>query len=967
MLKTTADFGQSNLPRAGLLTVIAVVVFLVSIAAADEPPVATDHWSYQAPRRPSLPVVEDQDWPRNQIDYFTLVAMEKVGLQPAAAAGRVDLIRRLTFDLTGLPPALEEVDAFLADQQPGAYRRLVERLLASPRYGERMAVDWLDLARYADTHGYHIDSHRDMWRWRDWVIRAFNQNMPYDQFTVEQLAGDLLPGATTSQQVASGFLRNNMINFEGGAIAEEYRTEYVMDRVMTTGTVWLGQTLECCRCHDHKYDPLTQREFYRLFAFFNQNDEKGLDGKKGNATPVLATPTALQQWQQDRLAVQLKGIKQRMAARRLAGKADQEAWEKRLVQQQQQVAGPPRDWWAYYPLDKAEGQVVIDQGKNKNHGTLNGDRLYLPGKHGQALLFGGTQYVQFKAAPKVDRTSSFSWASWIFPTTLDELVVLEHLSEKTDERGYQWKMENGKVSVRLGNDAKGNGLRIKTRQALPVNTWTHVAVTYDGSSRASGVRVYRDGRLQEVEVIEDQLEESILATGPLVLGSRRSKVSFRGLLDDVMIYERTLSTVEAARLAGHSPIKLVARIQASQRTAGQQKLLEDYYWKHHDDAMQQLVGQQQQVLEQQKELEKSIVTTMVMQERSNPRETFVLTTGDYRSRGDLVTAGTPAVLPAWKAGYPTNRLGLARWLVQPGQPLTARVAVNRLWQSFFAAGLVRTPEDFGTRGQPPTHPELLDWLAVELVSSGWDVKHIVRKLVLSETYRQSSRVGRERYQQDPENRLWSRGPRMRLSAEAVRDNALAVSGLLEEELGGRSFYPPQTAGLWKEISFDPGRFSAQVYFPSEGRDLFRRSLYIFWKRAVPHPPLVAFGAPNRERCTVQRRLTNTPQQALILMNEPTYLAAARSLGSWVTGLQVKSLDDRVDHLFRRIVSRHPTVSERKILKTFYQQQRDRFEIDGDAAEQLMQDVGKQLNTMTLASWTMVAHTILSLDEVITKP
>lgn len=967
MLKTTADFRQCNLPRAGLLTVIAVVVFLFSIAAADEPPVATDHWSYQVPRRPSLPVVKAREWPRNEIDYFTLSTMEQAGVKPAAVADRVDLIRRLSLDLTGLPPTLKEVDAFLTDQHPDAYRRLVERLLASPRYGERMAVDWLDLARYADTHGYHIDSHRDMWRWRDWVIRAFNQNMPYDQFTIEQLAGDLLPGATTSQQLASGFLRNNMINFEGGAIAEEYRTEYVMDRVMTTGTVWLGQTLECCRCHDHKYDPLTQREFYRLFAFFNQNDEKGLDGKKGNATPVLVTPTALQQRQQERLVAKLKEIKQRMAARRLAGKSDQQAWEKRLVQQQQQLAGPPQDWWTYFPLDKAEDRVVRDRGKNKNHGTLNGDRLYLPGKHGQALLFGGTQYVQFKAAPKVDRTSLFSWASWVFPTTQDELVVLEHVAQKTAERGYQWQLKNGKVSVRLGHDTKGNELRVETRQSLPVNTWTHIAITYDGSSRSGGLHIYRDGRLQEVEVIEDQLEDSIVSTGPLVLGSRRLNASFRGLLDDLMIFERTLSPLEVARLAGRSPIKQVARIEASQRTPAQQKLLEDYYWEHHDDVMKQLVGQQKQALAQQKKVASSIVTTMVMKERSQPRETFVLTTGDYRSRGDRVTAGTPAVLPAWQAAYPMNRLGLARWLVQPGQPLTARVAVNRLWQSFFAAGLVRTPEDFGTRGQPPTHPELLDWLAVELVSSGWDIKHIVRTLVLSQTYRQSSRVGRARYQQDPENRLWSRGPRMRLSAEAVRDNALAVSGLLEEQLGGRSFYPPQTAGLWKEISFDPGRFTAQVYFPSEGRDLFRRSLYIFWKRAVPHPPLVAFGATNRERCTVQRRLTNTPQQALVLMNEPTYLAAARSLGSWVAGLEVKSLDDRVEYLFRRILLRYPTVSERNILEKLYRQQRDRFETDLDAAEQLMQDVAGKVNTVTVASWTMVAHTILSLDEVITKP
>ena len=971
ILKRMADSSQASLSPAAWLTVVAVVsclAGLVSLVSAEEPQRSTRrHWSYVSPQRPVFPVVRQRDWPRNAIDLFTLAAMEKANLRPSAEASRIDLIRRLTFDLTGLPPTVQEVEAFLADREPNAYQRLVDRLLTSPRYGERMAVDWLDLARYADTHGYHIDSHRDMWRWRDWVIQAFNHNMPYDQFTIEQLAGDLLPQPTMSQQIASGFLRNNMINFEGGAIEEEYRTEYVMDRVMTTGTVWLGQTLQCCRCHDHKYDPLTQREFYRLFAFFNQNDEKGLDGKKGNATPVLVTPTDRQQRQQNQLVRNLEGVQQRIAIRKMASAGDQRAWEIRLAEQQQRLPAAPQDWKAYYRLDKATDQTVADHGKEKKQGRLHGEPLYVPGKHAQALLFGGSQFVEFKERPGVERTTSFSWAVWVFPTTLDQMVLLERLAGETADRGYQWRLEKGKIAVRLRHNSKGNELSLQTRRALPVNHWSHITVTYDGSSHATGLRVYLDGHLQEVEVIQDRLTGSIVTTGSLTLGSSRDGLSFRGLIDELMFFDRALSSVEAGRVAGHNPIQSLIGIEPTRRTAAQQATLQNYYWMHHDTQLQQLTGQRDRLLEQRQQLDRTIVSTMVMKELASPRETFVLTTGDYRSQGDRVLPGTPAVLPSWRAGLPENRLGLARWLVQDNQPLTARVTVNRFWQSFFGAGIVRTPEDFGTRGQRPTHPELLDWLAVELVDSGWDVKHIVRKLVLSQTYRQSSRVGRQRYQRDPENRFWSRGPRVRLSAEAIRDNALAVSGLIEEELGGRSIYPPQAAGLWKEISFDPGRFTAQVYRPSSGRDLYRRSLYIFWKRSVPHPPLVAFGAPNRERCTVQRRLTNTPQQALVLMNEPTYLAAARSLACWVVRQEAKSMEERLDQLFRRILSRHPAVREQEILTRLYRQQRSQFQMDRTAAEQLVKGVSKQLDTVDVASWTMVAHTILSLDEAITKP
>jgi hypothetical protein len=665
----------------------------------------SEHWAFVTPSRPALPQVANKNWPRNAIDHFILARLEKEGLKPSPEADRVRLIRRVTLDLTGLPPTPAEVDAFLADTSPNAYEKVVDRLLASPHFGERLAVDWLDAARYADTHGYHIDAGRDMTRWRDWVIDAFNKNLPFDRFTVEQIAGDLLPGATLEQKVASGFNRNHMINFEGGAIPEEYLNAYIVDRVNTTSTVWLGLTVACAQCHDHKYDPISQKEFYQLYAFFNNVPERGLDGSKGNAAPTIKMPT-----------------------------------------------------------------------------------------------------------PEQER------------------------------------------------------------------------------------------RLRELD--------------------------------------------EAIRQAGGDKAQLA------------------------------------KLRQQRAEVEKQTPTTMVMQELPRPRDTFMLVRGEYDKKGAKVSAGTPAALPPLPKGAPANRLGLARWLVDPGHPLTARVAVNRYWQMFFGTGLVKTAEDFGSQGEPASHPELLDWLAVEFMSptsaplgSGsqtrWDIKALLRLIVTSATYRQSSVVTPQLLARDAENRLLARGPRLRLQAEFIRDQALAVSGLLNREVGGASVFPYQPAGLWQELASrqDSKNWSAQFFVQSHGKDLYRRTMYTFWKRTSPPPTLVTFDAPDRETCTVRRSRTNTPLQALVLMNDPTYVEASRKLAERMMK-QAEEPDERITLAFRLATARRPTAKEIGVLRRVFNRQLDVYRKDRKAALKLL-GVGEaprdeRLPPAELAAWTVVVSVILNLDETVTK-
>jgi hypothetical protein len=931
------------------------------------------HWSYVPPKRPEPPAVKEAGWVRNSIDAFILARLEKEGLTPSPEAGKVTLLRRVTFDLTGLPPTPAEADAFAADKSADAYEKVVDGLLASPRYGERMAMQWLDLARYADTHGYHIDSAREMWHWRDWVIQAFNRNLPFDEFTIEQLAGDLLPHATLEQKIATGFNRNHMVNFEGGAIPEEYHVEYVADRVETTAAVWLGLTMGCARCHDHKYDPISQKDFYRFFAFFNTVEEKGLDGRKGNAKPMLQLPSAQQKAELDELETAIPAKQKILDSSETA--ALQKHWEETRLSTLPEA--PRNGLLAHYELD---GSFADSSGHYAYGRTLSGDPTFGDGMVGKSVDFDGDTHVTLGNVADFDRGDPFTLSTWIRSNNGKEQSLLQKVANPPGRRGWELLFEQGRLVpiqkraarlvLRLMHQWPDDAIAVRTKPELMVGQWSHVSISYDGSGKAAGLRLYVDGKAQEFEVLQDSLTGGMCAGAPLEIGNKELGKPYKGRLDDLRIYNRVLEPAEVEHIALQHPVRVILEGVTGKRTKEQDKQLREYFLTY--DAPEQLLRTYKDLkaLEKRKEsLEEAIPNTMVMAEMEKPRDTFVLGRGDYRTKLEKVTPGVPPVLPPLPKGAAPDRLALARWLVDPAHPLTARVVVNRYWQMYFGIGLVKTPQDFGSQGDPPSHPELLDWLATEFVRTHWDVKAMQRLIVTSAAYRQSSRETPELLEKDPENRLLAHGPRFRLPAEMVRDNALAVSGLLNPAIGGASVFPYQPKGMWEEMAFGEG-FSAQTYTPSHAGDLYRRSMYTFWKRTVPPPSLATFDAPDREKCTARRSVTNTPLQALVLLNDPTYVEAARALAQRTLLEAPKDPSRRIAYVFRLATDRKPAPPEVKVLRDLARAETLHYRHDTDAAEKLLR-VGEssynaRLDPGELAAWTTVASTILNLDETITK-
>jgi hypothetical protein len=928
-----------------------------------------DQWSFIPPVTPALPKVKKTSWPRNDIDYFILERLEEEKLRPSPEADRTTLIRRVTLDLTGLPPTLAEVTAFVADKSPNAYEKVVDRLLHSPHYGERMAVDWLDAARFADTHGYHIDSGRDMTRWRKWVIDSFNRNTPFDQFTIDQLAGDLLPNATLEQKIASGFNRNHMINFEGGAIPEEYQTAYIIDRVNTTATVWLGLTVACAQCHDHKYDPITQKDYYRLYAFFNNVPEKGLDGAKGNAEPVLHVPDEEQAATDAKLKKEIASAEEKLKQVE-SGLADAQAkWEKEM---ESVHASEPDGLLLRFTLDEtlngrdAKGVEVKGTFQNTNAPS------WVPGKLDKALTLDGSKesFVAAGSPVNFERTNAFSYGCWVKQSGEGAGTLLAKMDEATELRGFDLFMDGGKLFFHLIHSWPDNALRVRTKEALPKDSWTHVFATYDGSSKPAGVKLYINGKEAPIEVLNNSLNDTILNQTDFNLGKRSASHPLKGSLDDLRIYNRALSSDEVANLSD-SPNLALAHLPSSKRTPAEQEELKQYFATRRYPALSQARQAVESARKARDEFEKTIPTTMIMSEIEKPRDTFILTRGQYDKHGEKVTAGLPASLPPFPTGAPTNRLGLAEWLVSPANPLSARVMVNRYWQMYFGTGIVKTAEDFGSQGEWPSHLELLDWLATEFVHSGWDIRKMQKLIVMSETYRQSSSVSAELAAKDPENRLLARGPRMRLQAEFIRDQALAISGLLNEEIAGKSVSPYQPAGLWEELASreDGKNWTAQTYTQSHGQDLYRRTMYTFWKRTSPPPTLSTFDAPDRETCTVRRPRTNTPLQALVLLNDPTYVEASRKLAERMMS-EANSDKDRVVLAYRLAMARAPKAAEVSVLLKLHDSQLAAYRANQESALKLL-GVGEaqrndRLNAAELAAWTMVASAILNLDETVTK-
>ena len=926
------------------------------------------HWSFVAPRRPRLPAVSQAGWPENPIDHFILARLEQSGLRPSSRASRERLIRRVTLDLTGLPPTIAEVDAFLADTSPEAWPRVVDRLLASPRYGERMALEWLDAARYADTHGYLFDTERSMWRWRDQLIDSLNRNQPFDQFTIEQLAGDLLPNATLEQKIASGFNRNHIINNEAGATPAEYFVENILDRVNTTSTVWMGLTVACAQCHDHKYDPVSQREYYQLYAFFNNVPEVGLDGFNANAKPLITAPTPDQLARQTRLERQLKAAEEAFAPVKKQMREARRKWEKDF----QQPVEPPKDGLAIHlPCDE-ELKNLAAPGRAAEF--KDGMAAHEEGLFGKAVSLDGQRFVDLGDSGNFGEGDAFTLSAWVYSTNIAGRRSIFSRMEPPEVgfRGYTLQLIAGAPALFLVNQFPENLMQVQAKKAIEPHQWHHIAAVFDGSGKAAGVKLFVDGEVQKIGITIDKLNGGFDTEKPLLLGNGYPAAKFVGRLDEARVYDRALCEDEIAKIPGLS-IHSHLVVEPDKRTSEQTQRIRNYYLEH--AAPKQWREPYEQVVmlrESKKAATRNLPTVMVMGELEKLRETRMLARGAWNQPGETVTLGTPSFLPPMAEGLPKNRLGLARWLTDPRHPLTARVTVNRIWQMYFGTGLVRTSEDFGVQGEWPSHPELLDWLATEFIASGWNVKALHRLIVTSATYQQSSRVTGELLEADPENRLLARGPRHRLAAELIRDQALAVSGLLVDHLGGPSVRPYQPPGLWKEVAFDvTGKaLTAQVYQPDKGEALYRRSMYTFWKRTSPPPTMLLFDAPVRDRCVVRRERTSTPLQALVLMNDPTYVEASRKLAERLIHEGGRTPRERIAFGFRLVTSRAPSSREVALLTGLLDEQFARLKEDAKAAEKLL-SVGESprdesLPSHELAAYTVIASVLLNLDETITK-
>jgi len=945
------------------------------------------HWAFVTPTSPALPEVNNSLWSRDPLDRFVLARLEKEGLSPSEEASRRTLIRRVTMDLTGLPPTPEEVTNFLADKSDDAYEKVVDRLLATTRYAERMSLEWLDAARYADTHGYHEDYHRDMWPWRDWVIQAFDENMPFDQFATEQIAGDLIPNRTNRQLTATGFCRNHGITASG--ISEEYRVEYALDRARTTATVFMGLTVGCAQCHDHKYDPISQKDFYSYFAYFNTVSDRGVENGEGNMRPRAAVLPAMLEAKFDRDESRIEELEKQLAAGRADVTTRFASWESQL--------GDPEKWTpdldsglaVHVPFDEeafadvveesAEGEEAAKPAKSLAGqkwegesaetgspfaGKIAGNVASIEGKRSRALKFDGTTHVNLGDVASLSRDEAFSFGMWVKYEA--DGAVIARTNQDGQFRGYYVRMEKeGRLTFRMANAWAIRAVGMRVKKKVTPGEWTHMFITHDGTGRGSGIAIYLNGEKQKYDLIYDRLKGPIEVDGKygLQLGHRHGFFGFKGAMDDLRIYRRQLSATEVAQLAGRDPIAPLLAVSADKRSDEQRAKLQDYFLVH-EDAGYRAALQEKNQLQQTIRLESSkFPTVMVMEEMAKPRDTFVLVRGMYDQHGEKVTAGTPDVLPPLPEGAPANRLGLAQWLVDPSHPLTSRVTVNRFWQMLFGTGLVKTSEDFGIQGERPSHAALLDYLATEFVSSGWNVKAMMKRLVMSSTYRQSSVASEGLVERDGANRLLARGPRFRLPAELIRDSALFASGLLVEKTGGPSVKPYQPSGLWVEIS-------NRGYTQDTGESLYRRSMYTYWKRAVPPPNLAALDAPNRETCTVRRQRTNTPLGALVLMNDPTFVEASRALAERAMTEGGSTTPGRVARICSLLLSRGPSDLEVEVLSGVYDRQLAIYQADAGAAESLL-GVGEsprneELNAAEHAAWTCVASMVMNLDEAMSK-
>ena len=911
------------------------------------------HWSFIPLERVSVPEVEVIEWCRNEIDQFVLSKLRGQGMNPAPEASKEVLVRRVYFDLTGLPPTPKEVREFVENDSPLAYEELVDDLLQRSSYGERMAVDWLDLARYADSYGYQVDRDRSVWRWRDWVIQALNDNKPYDEFITEQLAGDLLPNATDSQILATAFNRLHQQKVEGGSVPEEFRVEYVADRTHTFGTAFLGLTLECSRCHDHKYDPVSQKEYYQLSAFFANIDEAGLYSYFTNSvpTPVLSIRDDAAKEKAAKLQTEVTTAENMLEKMKAERRPMFEMWMSESKQASIDAAGPK----AHFKFEAVEGGKVANEVDAEKPAKTSGSNRLVDSRDGggKAIELTGDDAVNLPLG-NFARHQPFSISLWMWtPDKKERAVVLHRSRAWTDSasRGYQLLIEDGRISGSLIHFWPGNALRVKTTAELALETWTHVTMTYDGSSRAGGLKLFVDGQPAPTEVVRDNLYKNITGSGGdnIAIGQRFRDKGFKGgRVDDLMVFDRELTKLEVASLVGSD----------TRKPSDHREAMFDYFLHRIDEPYGKRLRELKQAREKRNKNQDGVEEIMAMRELPGEPFAYYLERGHYEGRRDRVTAGTPEAFIPMPDGVPRNRLGLAKWLTDSKHPLTSRVAVNRFWQALFGRGLVGTTEDFGSQGELPIYGELLDWLSLRFIESGWDIKELMRTIVTSSTYRQQSFVKDEIMTTDPENRWLARGPRYRLPAEMIRDNALAASGLLVEKFGGPPVKPYDTAE-----SFTPSK-------PDSGDNLYRRSIYTYWKMSGPAPVMMALDAAKRDICTVKRERTSSPLQALVLLNDPLMTEASRRLAESRIKKHDDHLDAIIDDVFVRLTSRTIHDSQRAILHQLYRDQLQYFSNDEKGAlDYLGTGESKRdasIPAAKLAATAVLIKALLNYDACVTK-
>jgi hypothetical protein len=928
------------------------------------------HWSLIPPERLEMPTVKDSAWARNPIDQFIKARLEAEGLEPSPHADRRTLARRASLDLTGLPPTPEMVEAFVNDNSSDAYEKYVDQLLDSPRWGEHRGRYWLDVARYGDTHGIHFDNFREMWSYRDWVINAFNENMPFDQFTIENLAGDLLPEPTLEQRIGSGFNRCNITTNEGGAINEEYLVLYARDRTETTSVAWLGLTAGCAVCHDHKFDPLSQREFYSLSAFFNNTTQAAMDGNIKDTPPVVVVPQSEDRKRWDELAILRTHWEKKLADRRQEARGEFDTWHVSAGAADIESTIPRKGLQLLVPLDKTADSIEYTFKGNARSAAKPANLEWRPGVDGkQSAYLSGGGVLEVADAGDFDSDQSFTCAAWVkLPSNDSNGSIVARMDDKNHFRGWDLWIENRRIGMHFVHAWTENAIKVVTKDQLPGDQWVHVAVTYDGSRQGSGFKVYVNGMPQQLNIPVNALSATTRTDVPFKIGQRNADAPVSGVgVADVRLYERALEPLEVTSLGNHALFATLAKPPA-ERTADELTALYEWWLPARDMKYQDRQKQLADLAREDAAIRQRGTVAHVMQERAEPANAFVLNRGEYDQRLDEVPPNTPEMLPPFPADLPRNRLGFAKWLLLPNNPLTARVVVNRFWQEVFGTGLVSTAGDFGVTGQLPSHPKLLDWLAIEFRESGWDVKMLFKLMVMSAAYQQSSALTPEKSERDPDNRLLTRGPRYRMDAEMVRDYALATSGLLSPKIGGPSVKPYQPPGVWEAVAMPES--NTRIYKQDSGEALYRRSMYTLWKRAAPPASMDLFNAPNRETCAMVRERTNTPLQALVTLNDPQFVEAARKLAESTLSDESKDAVARLQQIAAHLLSRSFNETELAIVEGSLEKLLKYYQAHEEEAARLTQvgesRVKAKLPAVELAAWTMTVNQLLNLDEVLNK-